>query len=78
VSEAPLCSSRQIVQALERAGFAPARRSRGSHQAFVRTLPDGTKRITVVVVGKHEVPRGTLLGIVKRAGLTVDEFLALL
>jgi predicted RNA binding protein YcfA (HicA-like mRNA interferase family) len=78
VSEPPLCSSRQIVQALQRAGFAPVRRSRGSHQTFVRRLPDGSKRITVVVLGKREVPRGTLRRILERAGLTSEEFQALL
>ncbi|HYU20455.1 MAG TPA: type II toxin-antitoxin system HicA family toxin [Chloroflexota bacterium] len=73
----PLCSSREVVRALERAGFRPARRSKGSHQTFVLQRPE-RKFITVVPLGKKEIPRGTLDDILKLAGLTVEEFLQLL
>jgi len=36
------------------------------------------KFITVVPLGKKEIPRGTLDDILKLAGLTVEEFLQLL
>ena len=73
-NEIPLCSSRQVVNALRRAGFVPARRSKGSHQAFVRVGPDGKRYTTVVVLGKAVIPRGTLRGILDLAGLSVEEF----
>jgi predicted RNA binding protein YcfA (HicA-like mRNA interferase family) len=73
----PLCSSRQVISALERAGFRPARRSKGSHQTFVRETAE-RKIITVVPLGKREIPRGTLENILKLAGLTPEEFRRLL
>jgi len=75
--ELPLCSSEKIVKALERAGFRPARRSKGSHQAFIKETAE-RKYITIVVLGKKEVPRGTLRAILERAGLSVEEFRKLL
>ena len=73
----PLCSSRQVVRALERAGFRVSRRSKGSHQTSVRER-GGNKDITVVPLGKREIPRGTLQNILRLAGLTADEFRQLL
>ena len=67
-----------VVNALTRAGFRAARRSRGSHQTFARVHADGHKDITVVVLGKREIPRGTPRSIIRSAGLSVEEFRALL
>ncbi len=78
MTEVPLCSNAQIVRALQRAGFAPARRAAGSHQAFVRVYPDGHKGVAIVHLGQREVARYTLRSILKQAGLTVDEFMTLL
>lgn len=78
MTEAPLCSSAQIINALRRAGFAPARAAAGSHQAFVRVRTDGRKETAVVHLGQREVARYTLRSIIKQAGMTVDEFIALL
>jgi len=74
----PLCSSRQIVNALRRAGFVPARGAVGDHQAFVRDLPDGRRLTAIVLIGQREVPRGTLRKILQQAELSVEEFMALL
>jgi predicted RNA binding protein YcfA (HicA-like mRNA interferase family) len=41
-------------------------------------LPDGSKRVAIVVLGKRQVPRGTLDSILKQAGLSAEEFEALL
>jgi len=78
VNGLPLCSSAQVVRALERAGFRASRRSAGSHQAFERIEDDGTRRVAIVVLGKREIPRGTLRAILRQAGLTLDEFRSLL
>ena len=72
-ADVPLCSSAKIVAALKRAGFKPGRRSKGSHQAFIRATPE-RKYITIVVLGKRQVPRGTLEDIIEKAGMTVEEF----
>ena len=66
-------SGREVRAALERAGFV-LRRQRGSHMILGRGNPP-----TRVVVPDHkQVRSGTLRRIVSEAGLTVEEFLALL
>jgi len=70
----PLCSSRQIVAALKRLGFVPGPAKSSSHQSFCRRRGDKTD-ITVVVLGEREVPRPTLVGILKLANVSRAEFL---
>lgn len=74
----PSLSSKQIIRALRTAGFSEAPdRGKGSHRAFYRK--DSTGRIRLVIVPQgRDIPRGTLLAILDQAGLTRDEFLALL
>ncbi|MGI8553575.1 MAG: type II toxin-antitoxin system HicA family toxin [Dehalococcoidia bacterium] len=74
----PLCSSNDVINALQRAGFTPARSASCSHQFMVRELMDGTKRTATVVLGKKEIPRFTLRGILRQANMTEDEFRELL
>jgi predicted RNA binding protein YcfA (HicA-like mRNA interferase family) len=62
-----------VRAALERAGFVFVRQ-RGSHMILRRATP----RVWVVVPNHRTVKPGTLRGIVADAGLTVDEFIALL
>lgn len=77
----PSLSSSQIVRALRKAGFVEAPdRGKGSHRAFIKkdaTGATGKTRVVIVPQGK-DIPHGTLLTIVDQAGLTKDEFLALL
>lgn len=75
MSKLPLLSSREIVNALKRGGFAPARKSKGSHQAFSRQREGVGTDVTVVPLGKKEIPRGTLKSILRLANVEVDEFL---
>ena len=72
MSRLPLCSSDEIIRALRRAGFQKAHSS-GSHQTMEKRL--GSKTITTVVpLGKREVPRGTLHGILRLAEMSQAEF----
>ena len=74
----PSLSSRQIMQALRRAGFVEAPdRGKGSHRAFYRADASGRVRLVVVPQGK-DIPRGTLLAILDQAGLSRAEFMDLL
>jgi predicted RNA binding protein YcfA (HicA-like mRNA interferase family) len=74
----PSLSSRQIIQALHRAGFVEApHRGKGSHRALYRTDTTGRTRLVIVPQGR-DIPRGTLLAILDQAGLNRDEFLGLL
>jgi len=69
----PVISGRDCVKALERAGFS-LKRQEGSHIILRRDSPFAQ----VVVPDHRELDRGTLRGIIRQAGLSVDEFARLL
>lgn len=66
-------SYRQVVGALKKAGFY-VRRQKGSHIIMRRNNPFAQ----VVVPAHRSIDTGTLANIIQGAGLTVDEFTALL
>jgi predicted RNA binding protein YcfA (HicA-like mRNA interferase family) len=69
----PKISGRKCVKALEAVGFH-VKRQKGSHIVLRRDEPFAQ----VVVPDHKELDRGTLRGIIRHAGLSVDEFLKLL
>jgi predicted RNA binding protein YcfA (HicA-like mRNA interferase family) len=71
----PALRSKDVVSALERAGFVKSRMS-GSHCRMVHP-GDPTRKITIPIHAKN-IKRGTLRAIIAQSGLTVGEFLALL
>ncbi len=71
----PVVTGDETVRALERAGFVFNRR-RGSH-VILKDHARG-KRVVVPCHSGQTLPPGTLLGLLHQAGLTVDEFSALL
>ena len=72
----PSLNAKQVIRALERAGFL-VERSSGSHHFLVHRT-DPRRRVTVAYHGARDIPRATLSSILRQAGLTVEEFLALL
>jgi len=74
MSKLPSLTSRKIIRVLERKGFI-LDWSKGSHQIYYH--PD-TKRRVVVPVHKRDLPRGTLLEILKQAVITREELRELL
>lgn len=76
MSRLPVVKPRDVIRALEKAGFVVAR-IKGSHHILVHR--NDAERITNVPAhASHDLPRGTLRAIIKQAGLTVDEFVVLL
>ena len=73
MSKLPVVSAAQCIRALEKTGFV-VYRQRGSHITMVRTTPPAQTTIP----NHKELDRGTLRAIIRQAGLTVDEFIALL
>lgn len=71
----PVLTGREVLKALERAGFIVVR-VRGSHH-FLRH-PGTSKGVPVPIHGNRDLPAGTLRAIIAEAGLSVDEFIALL
>jgi predicted RNA binding protein YcfA (HicA-like mRNA interferase family) len=67
------CSGAKAVKAFERAGWVTDRR-KGSHVTLVKPPSP-----VVLTVPQHDVlALGTLRALIRNAGLTVDEFVALL
>lgn len=73
MSKLPVVSGAECVKALEKAGFT-VYRQRGSHIVLVRPQPPAQ----TTVPNHRELDRGTLRAIIRQAGLTVEEFVALL
>jgi predicted RNA binding protein YcfA (HicA-like mRNA interferase family) len=72
----PSLKAREVMRALERAGFVHVR-SKGSHRVY-QHRDDATRRTIVADHGGKDVPRGTLRAIIDQAGFTVEEFIDLL
>jgi mRNA interferase HicA len=74
MSKLPAVTARQVVSVLKQVGFVE-RRKRGSH---LRMFNPATKRQTVVPMHSGDLKRGTLGGILSQAGISDEEFRALL
>ncbi|RAY13728.1 hypothetical protein DPM19_18895 [Actinomadura craniellae] len=70
----PVVSGAEVIKALEKAGFALTR-VKGSHHMM--RSPEGRFTVVPVHQGK-DLPPGTLRRIIRDAGLSVAEFIALL
>jgi predicted RNA binding protein YcfA (HicA-like mRNA interferase family) len=69
----PVISGREAVRAFERAGWKVSRRE-GSHTIMTKAgIP-----VTLSVPEHHELKRGTLRSLIRKAGLSVGEFARLL
>jgi predicted RNA binding protein YcfA (HicA-like mRNA interferase family) len=73
VSKLSPLSARECIRALQRAGYVIDRQA-GSHITLIRDDPPSR----VTVPNHKELKIGMLRGIIRDAGLTVDEFLELL
>ncbi|HEY5608859.1 MAG TPA: type II toxin-antitoxin system HicA family toxin [Alphaproteobacteria bacterium] len=71
----PTLTARQVMRALERAGFVLAR-SRGSHHKFV--FPGRPERFAIVPNHPGDLKRPVVRSIIKQAGMTESEFAAFL
>ncbi len=71
----PVLSGHEVIKALKKFGFEPARQ-KGSHIVLVRVASDSKR--AVVVPNHKEIDPGTLLEIIRQAGLKRDEFERLL
>jgi predicted RNA binding protein YcfA (HicA-like mRNA interferase family) len=72
----PALKSREVIRALERAGFAVSRIS-GSHCRLIHSS-DAARKVTVPLHGNADLKRGTLRAIIAQAGISVADFIALL
>ncbi|OGJ18532.1 hypothetical protein A3K73_04955 [Candidatus Pacearchaeota archaeon RBG_13_36_9] len=75
MAKLPRLSGREVIGALSKIGFKPARQ-KGFHIILIRENQEGKK--AVVVPNHQEIDKGTLLEIIRQAGLKRDEFFELL
>ncbi len=74
MSRLPACTPTDVIRAMERAGFF-LDHSPGSHRYYRHTNCSG---VVTVPFHRRGLKRGTLLAILKQAGLTRDQFLEFL
>jgi len=67
-------SAAEVIRRLRRAGFVFDRTAKGSHDIWRHPT---TKRRITVPNHPGDLPEGTVRAIIREAGLSVDEFLAL-
>jgi predicted RNA binding protein YcfA (HicA-like mRNA interferase family) len=67
-------SAAEVIRRLRRAGFVFDRQAKGSHEIWRHP---GTGMRTTVPNHPGDLPEGTVRAIIREAGLSVEEFLAL-
>jgi predicted RNA binding protein YcfA (HicA-like mRNA interferase family) len=70
-----LFSSDEIINALIRCGFELTGRRGKNHQTLKRARAGGRPDVTVVPMGKKEIPKGTLQSILQLANVEYEDFL---
>lgn len=73
MSKLPSLSWKKVERGLKRQGFA-FDRQKGSHRVYYHPKTN----VTVVVPQHSEIKKGTLMQILRQAGLSREEFLKLL
>lgn len=68
----PLVSGNDVIKLLQKEGFIVVRQ-KGSHVSLHKKIDN--KTLLVVVPLKKEIRKGTLLSVIKQAGMTRDEFI---
>lgn len=63
---------RQITRRLKRLGFEFDRHARGSHEIWWNPV---TRRRTTISNHPGDLPEGTVIAILRQAGVTANEFL---
>ncbi len=67
----PILSGQEVIKILKKIGFTPARQ-KGSHIVLVKENSESKRAL--VVPNHKEIDIGTLLEIIRQAGLTREEF----
>lgn len=75
VVKLPVLSGRKLIKILAKAGYEPVRQA-GSHIMLVKT--DDSGKHGLVVPDHKEIDKGTLIEIIRQAGLKREEFLRLM
>ena len=74
LSKIPLISSDRVIRAIMRLGCYQGETRRGSHVSYHRRRDDGEILTTVVIIGKREMARKTLRGILYGLEIPLADF----
>ncbi len=66
----PALTPQQVIRILESRGFV-LDRMKGSHRIYIHPA---TRRRAIIPFHKKDLPKGTLLEILRQAGINPDEF----
>jgi predicted RNA binding protein YcfA (HicA-like mRNA interferase family) len=75
LAKLPRLSGKEVIRALEQAGFIQ-KRQRGTHVFMIKETHD--IKIPLVVPMRNEIDTGTLLEIIRQSKMSREEFLNLL
>lgn len=73
LNKLPILKTYEVLRIFLKFGFQP-KRKKGSHLILTKN----NKRVVIPIHEGRDVPKGTLLNIIKQSGLTKKEFLKLL
>lgn len=73
----PQVSGSELCRALEKDGFSFVRQT-GSHRIYQKQTEEGKVTVPVPVHSGKPLKKGTLLGILKKAGITKEKLIFLL
>ena len=71
----PAVSAKEAIRAFGKAGFAWIRQS-GSHVIMQKKA--GHSTVTLVIANHPELAKGALRAIIRKAGMSVEDFISLL
>lgn len=71
MTKAPSLTPDELIRLLKKHGFE-LMRTKGSHQIFKNRT---TGKMTIVPMHKRDLPKGTMLAILKQAGIDKEELL---
>jgi predicted RNA binding protein YcfA (HicA-like mRNA interferase family) len=67
--------SKELISAFKRLGFNRSPMGKGSHRGYYRENEDGTRTIVTLLEGSDCITPGTLNAILKRAGISRQQFI---
>lgn len=68
----PSLNGNELCRVLEKEGFV-LKHQTGSHRIYQRVTPDGPVTVPVPVHGNRPLKKGTLHGILKKAGISAEK-----
>lgn len=72
----PTVSGKEVLSILQKQGFV-VKRQKGSHLTLYKKTTERGLYVTVPIHGNEELVPSTLLSIIRQAGMTKEEFVAL-